>query len=320
MNDSLARSPKDQGLPPVEPVIRNRRWPYALIWMIPAVSLLCAGLYLRDYLTNHGPEMIVDFADASGVRVGEAKILYRGAEIGRVTSIELSENHKRALVHVQLDKQEAIFATKGASFWIVRPEVSESGFSGLGTLFSGPYIAATPGNGEENVKTMEGLARPPRAFEAGETFQLIARRMGHVQEGSAVSYKGVQVGSVQKVTLANEADHLNVEILVWTRYAPLVRANSKFWVSSGFDMEGGIFSGLHLKLDSLKTLTTGGIAFATPEKEMGPEAKRGTAFPIEEDPKKEWDLWSPKISIAARSADTAPKSEPLPQPKREKEK
>ena len=301
-------------------VKRKRKWPYPLIWSIPVISAICAGLYLRDYLANHGPEIVIVFPDATGLRAGEAKMLYRGAEVGSVTAIELSDNHKKALVHVQLDKQDSIFATKGADFWIVRPEVSESGFSGLGTLFSGPYIAATPGKGEEDIETADGLAHAPRPYEAGEAFTLTARKMGHVQEGSAVTYKGVQVGSVQKFSLSNEADHLNVEILVWTRYAPLVRENSKFWISSGFDVEGGIFSGVHMKLDSLKTLTSGGVAFASPaDKDLKGPAKRGSTFAIEEDPKREWELWSPKIAIVPRAA-AVPEKEPLPGPKKEKGK
>lgn len=144
--------------------------------------------------------------------------------------------------------------------------------------------------------------------------------MGHVQEGSPVSYKGIQVGSVQRVALASESDHLNIETLVWTRYAPLVRQNSKFWISSGFSVDGGILSGIQLKLESFKTLTSGGITFASPEKDMRGPAKQGASFPIEDEPKKEWDLWSPKISITPHSGDTVPKSELLPMPRKERQK
>ena len=302
------------------PNVQKRHWPYPLIWAIPLISLVCAGLYLRDYLRNHGRELVITFADASGIRAGESKVMYRGADIGRVTSIDLSDNHRRALVHVEFDKQEGVFTTRGATFWIVRPEVSESGLSGLGTLFSGPYIAASPGEGETDIDEAEGLSHTPRTFEAGEVFNLTARQLGHVQEGSAVSYKGVAVGAVQKLGLSNEADHLTIEIVVWTRFAPLVRENSKFWVASGFDVEGGIFSGVHLKLDSLKTLANGGIAFATPEKDTGPRAKSGRTFGIEEDPKREWVLWAPRIGIGPHGSATPPKPAPLPVPKREKEK
>jgi paraquat-inducible protein B len=181
-----------------KPILRKRKWP-SLIWLIPASCAVIAGLYARDYFANHGPELTIDFADASGLRVGEGKVLYRGAEIGRVNGIELNDSHKRALVHVQFDKHEEIFASKGATFWIVRPEVSENGLSGLGTLFSGPYIAAVPGNGETSVEEIEGLTKPPRQTESGERFVLTARRMGHVQEGAVVSYKSIQVGAVEKV-------------------------------------------------------------------------------------------------------------------------
>jgi paraquat-inducible protein B len=55
-----------------------------------------------------------------------------------------------------------------------------------------------------------------------------------LEESSPVYYRGEQVGEV--------------------------RANSKFWPVSGFDVKGGIFSGLELQLRSLKALVSGGTA------------------------------------------------------------
>jgi paraquat-inducible protein B len=303
-----------------EPVIRKRKWPLPLIWIFPLITAVGAGLYFRDYLANHGPEITIEFTDASGLRVGESKINYRGADIGKITAITLSENHRHAIVHAQLEKREDIFASKGAEFWIVRPEVSESGLSGLGTLFTGPYIAAIPGKDEESQTQMEGLARAPRAYEEGEHFILTSIKMGHVQDGSAVYYKGMPVGTVQEIELANEADHLNVHIVVWSRYAALVRTNSKFWVTSGFDFKAGLFSGVQVRLDSLKTLAAGGVAFATPEKDMQGPAKNGTQFALESEPKKEWEQWSPHISISPREHDSTPAAVVLPVAKTERKK
>jgi paraquat-inducible protein B len=304
-----------------QPVIRQRKWPHNLIWIVPILTALGAGLYWRDYIANHGESIVVEFNDAAGLRAGETKVLYRGAEVGRVTSIELSDDRKKAEVHVQLDKREDVFATRGAVYWIVRPEVSESGLSGLGTLFSGPYIGALPGKeNEEVVEDFLGLERAPRAYEPGETFVLSTPVMGHVQDGSNVYYKGIAVGTVQEIELAPEADHLDVHIVVWTRYEHLVRANSKFWISSGFDVQAGLFSGVHLRLDSLKEVTAGGVAFASPEKEMQAQAKRGTHFALASDPQKEWLTWSPKISVNARASDTEKKPVELPVRKMEKDK
>lgn len=284
------------------PVIRKRKWPYPLIWALPVLTALGAGLYFRDYLANKGPEVVIEFTDAGGLRAGETKLLYRGAEVGRVTEIELSDNHRKALVHAEFTKNEDVFATKGASFWIVRPEVSESGLSGLGTLFSGPYISALPGKDDEVITEAVGLSKAPKAYEEGEHFVLTTPRMGHVQEGSGVYYKGIQVGDVQSIELSTLADHLDVHIVVHRKFAPLVKMNSRFWVTSGFDFQAGLFSGAHLKLDSMKTLVGGGVGFATPDKDMGPDAKPGTHFALEDDPKKEWDLWSPKIAIGPHAS------------------
>ena len=311
MNESIAK-----------PVVRKRKWPYPFIWILPAIVAIIAGLYIRDYLANHGPEIIVEFTDASGLRAGETKIMYRGAEVGRVTEITLTEDHKHALVHAQLDKREDIFASKGAVYWIVRPEVSQSGLSGLGTLFSGPYIAATPGKNDEEETKFEGVSHVPKPYEDGEKFILTTTRMGHVQDGSSVYYKGIEVGTVQDVELSPEADHLDIKILVWTHYARLVRTNSKFWIASGIDFKAGLFSGVQMRLDSLKAIASGGIAFATPDKDMKGPAPKGAHFNLEDEPKKEWDLWAPHIPVNGHVAQKTEKSNQpiaLPLPKQEKE-
>jgi paraquat-inducible protein B len=281
-------------------VLKKRLWPYPLIWAVPVLVAVAAGLYFKKYLDQEGPEIVIEFSDASGLNAGQTRLLYRGAEVGRVTAIDLSEDRKRSLVTARLQKREAIFATKGATFWIVRPDISQGTLSGMDTLMTGPYLHAVPGGGGETVTEFEGLRKAPLSYEEGTNFLLTSVRLGHVQEGSSVDYKGIPVGRVQTIELAKDASRVEIGILVWRRYAHLIRENSKFWLENGFDVKGGLFSGIHVALDSLQTLASGGIAFATPEKEVAGVAKEGSSFAIEDDPKSEWEKWSPKIHVVPR--------------------
>jgi paraquat-inducible protein B len=301
-----------------KPVLTPRKLPHALVWVAPVLMAIFSGYLVWNFYASRGPEITIEFSDSSGLMEGQTRLLYRGAEIGRVTSITLSDDHKHSLVHARLEKREDIFATKGALFWIVRPEVTGTTFKGLDTLLSGSYIHASPGKAEEEATNFEGLGLAPRTHEEGEHFTLLTPRLGHAQEGAAVSYKGIQVGSVQEVELAKDASHVDVRIVVYSRYAHLVRTTSKFWIDSGFDFRGGIFSGLHVQLESLKTVVSGGIAFATPEKDFGPRAQAGSTFNLEEDAKKDWQNWSPRIGISPRTEDSKPDRTPLPTPAREK--
>jgi paraquat-inducible protein B len=301
-----------------KPVLTKRKWTYALVWLAPLLVALFSGYLIYGYFSNRGPQIEIEFNDSSGLIEGQTRIMYRGAVIGRVDKITLSDDHKHSVVHARLEKREDIFATKGAQFWIVRPEVTGTSFKGLDTLLSGSYIRGVPGKAEEEQTSFDGLNQEPRQHEEGEHFLLTSSKLGHATEGAAVSYKGVQVGAVTDVELAKDATHVDVKIVVFYRYAHLVRANSKFWIDSGFDFKGGIFSGIHVQLESLKTVVSGGVSFATPDKEVGPRAKSGSVFTLEDDPKKEWTGWSPRIPVSPRPGDAT--SEPMPLPSALKEK
>jgi paraquat-inducible protein B len=286
-----------------KPILTRDKWNILLIWAMPVIVGVFAMIMVFQFFANRGPEITIEFADASGLVEGETRLLYRGAEVGRVSGISLTEDKKHSVVTARLQKREDIFATKGASFWIARPEVSSTSLKGLDTLVSGSYIHANPGKGEEENLTFSGLDREPARYEAGDEFVLAATRMGHAQEGAVVSYKGMPVGVVRGVELAKDATHVNIKITVFSRYAHLVRENSKFWIDSGFDFKGGIFSGISVQLESLKTVISGGIAFATPEKDTGHRAKEGRVFALEAEAKKEWQAWSPVIPISPKAGD-----------------
>ena len=89
------------------------------------------------------------------------------------------------------------------------------------------------------------------------------------------------------------------EILVQIRprYVKLVRSSSKFWNSSGADVKFGLFSGLEINVESLKSLVGGGIVFATPDDPKARQASNGASFPLHDQPAKEWLGWAPRISI-----------------------
>src|SRR5579864_2610501 len=50
------------------------------------------------------------------------------------------------------------------------------------------------------------------------------------------------------------------------RYAALVRDHSRFWISGGFDLKGGLLTGVEMKLDSVRDLVSGEVSFATPDR------------------------------------------------------
>ena len=102
--------------------IRRRRL-FRLVWVVPALALAVAIYLVWLHMRTIGPEIRIRFADASGVRIGQTPINYRGVQIGEVTGIELSDDHRQAVVKARLHRSARPLASEGAQFWIVRPQL-----------------------------------------------------------------------------------------------------------------------------------------------------------------------------------------------------
>jgi paraquat-inducible protein B len=276
--------------------VRRRRI-FRLVWVIPALALGVAVWLVWQHMRAIGPEVAIRFDDASGVRVGQTPINYRGVQIGEVIGIDLAEDRRQAVVRARLHKSAAPIASEGARFWIVRPQVGWGSVTGLNTVLSGPQIQVLPGKGEAPLTQFTGLDTAPLA-EAGLRLVLRTERPKGVRVNTPVNFRGVEVGVVHRIELAPNATSADVHVLIRDRYATLVREGSAFWNTSGVSASGGVFKGIELELESLSTLFTGSIEFATPS-DKAPRAKPGAVFFLHDKAKDEWLGWSAKIPVPA---------------------
>jgi paraquat-inducible protein B len=281
--------------------VRRRRL-FRLVWVVPVVALAVAVVLVWQHMRSLGPEIAIRFNDASGLRVGQTPVNYRGVQIGEVSGMELSGDHKQAVVKARLHRGARAIATEGAVFWIVRPQIGLNQITGLSTVLSGPEIQVLPGKGETAQKDFKGLDNAPVGIDTpGLRVVLRAERPKGVRIHTPVNYRGVEVGTVQRIELAPNSASADIHILVRSRYAGLVRAGSAFWNASGVQASGGILKGIELEIESLRTLYTGSIEFATPS-EKAPRVKPGTVFFLHDKPKDEWLNWSAKIPLGAERA------------------
>jgi paraquat-inducible protein B len=279
--------------------IRRRRL-FRLVWVVPAVALGVAIFLLWQHMRTLGPEVVIHFTEASGLRVGQTPVNYRGVQVGEVTGIELSGDRRQALVKARLHRSARAIATEGAIFWIVRPQIGLNQITGLSTVLSGPEIHVLPGKGEALAKDFKGLDSPPVGIDvAGLRLVLRAERPKGVRVNTPVNYRGVEVGTVQRLELAPNAASADIHILIRSRYAGLVREGSAFWNESGVSAKGGILKGIEVEIESLRTLYTGSIEFATPS-EKAPRVKAGTVFFLHDKPKDEWLNWTAKIPLGGQ--------------------
>lgn len=282
--------------------VKQRRRAFPVMWVVPVVAALLAAYLVYDQVREFGPTITIRFKDGSGLKAGRTPIQYSGVRIGEVKSVTLSDDLRDVVVEARLLRSVASIAREGSAFWIVRLGTELQDISNLGTVITGAYIQVLPGTGKpkSDFVGMEGsqAASEPDGLE----IVLHANRLGSLKPSSPVYYRGIEVGTVRAYQLSANATVAEIHVLIKPRYVKLVRSSSKFWNASGADVKFGLFSGLQVNVESLKSLVGGGIAFATPSDPQARPAKNGAVFRLYDEPAKDWLEWAPQIPIPSEES------------------
>lgn len=253
----------DADLPAPEPDARKQRLSW--VWLMPVLAVLVAlGMVWQTY-GNRGPLITVTFPTATGLEIGQTPLRYRDLEVGRVESIDFSEGLAAIEVHIRLDKHIAAYVDDEATFWLVRPQVSARGITGLGTVLSGVYIEGswdgTPGAPAERFTALVNapLASPG---EAGTRVVLRARSGGQLVSGAPVLFNGISAGWIGEPVLSENGLVVTRDAFIKAPYDQRLTTASRFWDSSGLSLDIGT-SGVSLNIDSLAALVEGGVTFGT---------------------------------------------------------
>ncbi len=93
-------------------------------------------------------------------------------------------------------------------------------------------------------------------------------------------YRDIVVGEVLGYKLPEGNGPITVNVFVRAPYDKWVRNGTRFWNASGLRVElGG--SGIHVELESIQAVLSGGVAFNTPEDSRdSPSAKADTSFQL----------------------------------------
>ena len=283
---------------------------FSWVWLVPVVAAVVAGWLVFQNLKKLGPTIAIEFRDGNGLVANQTIVRYRGVRIGNVRSVGLTKDLQRVVVQVRLDRSATAFARAGTIFWVVRPEVGASGFQGLETIVSGPYIQGQPAGNGPVQKSFIGVEEAPilPSTEGGTEFVLQSPSVGSLAHGSPVYYRGVEVGSVQYLGLGKNSTTVDVHILIKTKFAPLVRTDSIFWNAGGINVDLRLL-GISISAENFKSVIIGGVAFATPD-EVGEQAPAGTVFPLHDKVENKWLSWVPAIAITNATV-TVPVTGPI---------
>ena len=264
-------------------VIRRRRR-FSLFWLIPIV---CGGIGIYLVVTtlaDRGPLITITFKTANGITAQQTQVEHKAVGLGMVEDVKLSDDMSSVQVHVRMNRQGERVLTSHARFWVVRPRLGTGNISGLETLVSGAYIEVDPGMpGGNPEKHFTGLEEPPgtRSDEPGHTYVLKAKVLGSLAPGAPVFYRDVSVGEMLSYDLGDGLGPVTIKFFVRAPFDKFVHENSHFWNASGISVNLGA-QGLHVELESLQALLSGGIAFDTPIHSAAPISPGNREFNLYE--------------------------------------
>jgi len=273
---------------------RRTRW-IGLVYAIPVVIAVGLTWMVWYASRDRGPLIHIRFEDGYGLATGDA-LKYRGIQIGEVEDVRLGDQLDAVHVAVRLRTDAADIAREDSLFWVVRPQVHITGVSGMSALLGPNTIGVLPGSGAP-AESFVGVKSPPIVEQmnpGGLTIILHARSRSSLVAGSPVHYRKMVVGRIVDVQLASDGTAVEAAAYIEPDYRTLVRQNSRFWNTSGIQLDVGL--GIEFSADSLESLLTGGVSLATPD-EPGEHVSDGHSFQVFAKPEKEWTSWTPSLRI-----------------------
>ena len=219
-------------------------------------------------------------------------IRYLGINIGQIQSLNLitAKNEVQAKA-VLYPEYVDTFARGGTRFSVITPQISAAGVEHLDTIFQ-PYINVEPGRGtpRRDFEIQETTISDSRYID-GLSIVVEVPEAGSLDIGTPVLFRGLEVGTVTGLTLGSLSDRVMVKLRISKRYQYLVRNNSVFWLSSGYNLGFGLIGGV-VKTGTFNQFILGGISFATPPgTPLAPKAQDDKHFLLLESEPKEWREW-----------------------------
>jgi paraquat-inducible protein B len=265
---------------PTAGVHRRRRIP--LIWIVPILTGLIALWLAWDTFSKKGPTITIAFDSAAGLTAGQSQLKYKNVVMGTVTAITVSPDLTKVIVTIETVREAEPLLTDKTIFWVVKPELFAGNITGLETLISGSYIGMRPSADPGSAKRdFIGEQDPPvlQAWTKGTTYMLDSKRLGSISLGSPIFFRDIEVGTVLGWDIGDLASRVTIHAFVRAPYDKYVHADTLFWNASGISVKLGS-DGVQFRMESMRALLLGGIAFETPTDTNQPVAAAKAEFPL----------------------------------------
>ncbi len=237
----------------------------SMVWAIPLLALAIALFVAWQAFDARGTLIEIEFADGAGIAKRQTELRYRDVNVGLVEDVTFSKDLGSVVAHVRLDKAVAPYVDAGSTFWVVQPELTTRGISGLDTVLSGVYIEGSWDStvGPERTR-FKGAVEAPLYKSDQKGLQLALRTTpgGTMTDNSPILFRGIEVGRVGKARISQQGNFAIAEAIIYEEYSRLISPSTRFWETSGFTFSVGP-TGAEIDFSSFATLVGGGLTFDT---------------------------------------------------------
>lgn len=250
---------------PIKPARRSLLERVSVVWIIPVAALVIAlGVAWQSY-TDRGPLLEIEFENASGVIAGQTELRYRDVAVGLVEDVAFTASLDQVLVSVRVNKDVAAFIDEGSQFYVVRPEISARGVTGLETVLSGVYIQGVWDTEATGFRQRhEGAPDEPllTGDQRGLKISLRSTAEAGLTERAPIIFQGIEVGRIGKAEISRDGSTVQADAVIFAPHDRLISTATRFWDASGFSFKIGP-GGASIDFSSLAALVSGGITFQT---------------------------------------------------------
>lgn len=246
-------------------------------WLLPFIALCIGAILFFQIVKERGTSITITFANGSGIVADKTQIRYQGLQIGIVKEVHFTDNLQKVEVIANINPEASNILREDTKFWLVQPNVSLAGISGLDSLVSGNYITLQPGDGDREDEFIAEEQGPIAQVSAGDLLiHLISDDLGSISIGASVYFKKLPVGKIYDYRI-NKNNKVEIDVVIDKAYAKFVKKDSRFWNISGINANISP-SGLNLNVESLNAVVQGAVSFDSPAD--SPKADENSHFTL----------------------------------------
>ncbi len=247
-----------------------------------------------------GRHYILIAKNGGSLEIG-SPVLYKKMVVGEINTLALAADGESLRVGILVYDNFTHLVRKDSVFWDVSGISVDAGLShfklniaSIKSLLDGGIALANPAahGTRRDAPAAEGakfklFASYPDAVKVrpgllprGLILRLAADSSHSLQIGSPVLFKNITVGEITGFELSHDYRGVLLDILIFRKYAGLVRSSTRFYNFSGFSINTGL-AGVDVRAGSLESVVAGGISFFTPG--LGTKVRPGRKFVLYRD-------------------------------------